>query len=135
MLLVRQRGKLSKEKWEEKYKTLFKNREKGAITESKFEELMGSDATHLEIQTGNGKRYVDNVLDGVGKEIKSGRVSWSAYKEQVMKDIEILDRKLGRIGTIEWHCFDGVDEAFIKNVSLELKKANIDIANFKIIKY
>ncbi|NTE03446.1 hypothetical protein G6M26_07960 [Agrobacterium tumefaciens] len=52
-----------------------------------------------------------------------------------MKDIEILDRKLGRIGTIEWHCFDGVDEAFIKNVSLELKKANIDIANFKIIKY
>lgn len=43
----RYRGKLSKEKWEEKYKTLFKNREKGAITENKFEELMGSDATHL----------------------------------------------------------------------------------------
>lgn len=62
---------MSKEKWEEKYRTLFKNREKGTITENKFKELMGSDATHLEIQTGNGKRYVDNVLDDVGKEIKS----------------------------------------------------------------
>ena len=51
---------------------------------------MGSDATHLEIQTGNGKRYVDNVLDGVGKEIKSGNVSWSAYKDQVLKDIGIV---------------------------------------------
>lgn len=60
----RYKGKLSRAEWEEKYKTLYKNREKGTITEKKFEELLGSDALHLEIQTGSGKRYIDNVLNG-----------------------------------------------------------------------
>jgi len=132
----RYRGKFSKEKWEEKYKTLFKNREKGAITENKFEELMGSDATHLEIQTGNGKRYVDNVLDGVGKEIKSGNVSWSVYKEQVLKDIDIIKNQLSKdVRKIEWHCFDEVDDSFIKNVKDEIKKAGLKESDFLIIKY
>ena len=132
----RYKGKLSKEKWEEKYKTLFKNREKGTITESKFEELIGSDATHLEIQTGNGKRYIDNVLDGVGKEIKSGKVSWSAYKEQVLKDIDIIKNQLSKdVRKIEWHCFDEVDDSFIKNLKDEIKKAGLRESDFIIIKY
>jgi len=129
----RYKGKLSKEKWEEKYKTLFKNREKGAITENKFEELMGSDATHLEIQTGNGKRYVDNVLDGVGKEIKSGNVSWNAYKDQVLKDIEIVKAQAKKIKKIEWHCFDEVDNTFIKNVKNEVKKTNLHLMLSNVI--
>jgi len=131
----RYKGKLSRTDWEAKYKTLFKNREKGAITESKFNELLGSDATHLEIQTGSGKRYVDNVLDGVGKEIKSGKVSWSSYKDQVLKDIEIVQTQAKKIKKIEWHCFDEVDDTFIKNVKDELKKANLSENDFIIIKY
>ncbi len=71
----RYKGKLSRVEWEAKYKTLYKNREIGKLTETKFEELMGADAIHLEIQTGAGKRYVDNVQNGVGKEVKSGKVS------------------------------------------------------------
>ena len=60
------------------------------VTEAKFQELMGSDVTHLEIQTGSGKRYIDNVLDGTAREVKSGNVTWGAYKEQVLKDIQII---------------------------------------------
>ncbi|MFZ0597939.1 MAG: fibronectin type III domain-containing protein, partial [Flavobacterium sp.] len=134
--LGRYKGKLTREKWEENYKTLYKNREKGAITESKFNELMGNDATHLEIQTNNGKRYVDNVLNGVGKEIKSGKVTWSAYKNQVLKDILIIKDQLSdKIDRIEWHCFDGIDESFEKNVKNELKKAGLKETDFMIIKY
>jgi len=81
--LARKLG-LSRGQWGEKYKTLYKNREKGAIAEEKFNELLGSDATHFELQTGNGKRYIDHVLNGIAKEIKSGKVSWSDYRDQVL---------------------------------------------------
>jgi hypothetical protein len=96
---------------------------------------MGSDVTHLEIQTGSGKRYIDNVLDGTAREVKSGNVTWSAYKEQVLKDIDIIERKLGGINKVEWHCFGEVDNSFIQNVSSELKKIGINEFNFVIIKY
>ncbi|GHT71687.1 hypothetical protein FACS189455_4070 [Bacteroidia bacterium] len=131
----RYKGQLSRVEWETKYKTLYKNREVGKITESKFDELLGSDALHLEIQTGSGKRYIDNVLNGTAREVKSGNVTWSAYKEQVLKDIDIVKNQRGKIEKIEWHCFDEVDNSFIKNVSEEIKKAGLIESNFMIIKY
>ena len=129
------KGKLSREKWEERYKVLYKNRDKGKIAEEKFNDLMGADATQLEIQVGNSKRYVDNVLNGTAREIKSGKVSWSAYKEQVLKDIEIVSQKLGGIDKIEWHCFDDIDAKFLENLKDELKKYNLTDFDFVIIKY
>ncbi|UOH77196.1 hypothetical protein MT996_08230 [Ornithobacterium rhinotracheale] len=39
------------------------------------------------------------------------------------------------IEKIEWHCFDEVDDTFIKNVKDELKKANVKESDFIIIKY
>ncbi|QAR30363.1 hypothetical protein EQP59_02830 [Ornithobacterium rhinotracheale] len=129
------KGKLSREKWEKRYKTLYKNREKGKISESKFKDLMGADATQLEIQVGNSKRYVDNVLNGTAREIKSGKVTWSAYKNQVMKDIEIVSQKLGGIDKIEWHCFGEVDFNFLHNLKKELKKYNLTNSDFTVIKY
>jgi hypothetical protein len=132
----RYKGKLSRADWEAKYKTLYKNREVGKLTEDKFKELMGSDATHLEILTGSGKRYIDNVLDGTAREVKSGNVTWSAYKEQVLKDIEIVKQGLlDKIDRVEWHCFGEIDDSFIKNISDELKKAGLAEIDFKIIKY
>ena len=68
-------GKLSRSQWEERYKVLYKNKEKGAITEKTFEDLMGADAIQLEIQIGKSKRYLDNVKNGIAREIKSGRVT------------------------------------------------------------
>lgn len=96
---------------------------------------MGADATQLEIQVGNSKRYVDNVLNGTAREIKSGKVSWSAYKDQVLKDIDIVKAQLKNISKVEWHCFDDVDQSFIDNVKTELQKAGLSEADFKIIKY
>jgi hypothetical protein len=40
-----------------------------------------------------------------------------------------------KIEKIEWHCFDEVDESFIKNVSEEVKKAGLKESDFIIIKY
>lgn len=89
---------------------MYKNRGKGKIAEDKFNDLMGADAVQLEVQVGHSKRYVDNVLNGTAREIKSGKV-------------------------VEWHCFDEVDDSFITNVKTELQKAGLKESDFKIIKY
>ena len=130
------KGKLSKEKWEQKYKTLYKNREKGAISEKTFDDLMGFDSNQFEIQIENSKRIIDNVKNGVAREVKSGKVTWNAYKDQVMKDIHIIKKQLDEnILRIEWHCFDEVDPKFIQNVKSEMKKAGLKESDFIIIKY
>ena len=130
------KGKLSKEKWEQKYKTLYKNREKGAISEKTFDDLMGFDSNQFEIQIENSKRIIDNVKNGVAREVKSGKVTWNAYKDQVMKDIRIIKNNLSdKVDKIEWHCFDEVDPKFIQNVKSEMKKAGLKESDFIIIKY
>ena len=129
------KGKLPYDKWEDKFKTLYRNREIGTITEETFNKLMGANAVQLEIQVGNTTRIIDNVLDGVAREVKSGKVTWSKYKNQVMKDIEIIYQKLGGIKKVEWHCFDEVDPKFIQNVKAEIQKAGLKESDFIIIKY
>lgn len=90
------------------------------------------------ISTSDGKRYFDNVLDGTAREVKSGPVTLSKYKAQILKDIEILNQNLtaGQISKVEWHCFDDVElsgiEKFVEdNLSKELKGKKV----FQIIKY
>ena len=128
-------GKLPRSQWEERYKVLYKNKEKGAITEKTFEDLMGADAIQLEIQIGKSKRYLDNVKNGIAREIKSGRVTWSSYKSQVMKDLEIVVAGIKNINKVEWHCFGEVDAKFIQNVKAEVKKAGLKDTEFIIIQY
>ncbi|MRJ09000.1 hypothetical protein EDL99_09025 [Ornithobacterium rhinotracheale] len=134
----RYKGKLSKEKWTEKYKTLYKNREKGKITEKTFKELMGGNKPTKSITTSDGKRYFDNVLENTAREVKSGPITLSNSKQQILKDIEILNQNLtnNQISKIEWHCFDEVNEIEINkfiqdNLRQELKNTEV----FKIIKY
>jgi len=67
--------------------------------------------------------------------MKSGKISWCIYKDQVLKDIDIIKNQRGKITKIEWHCFEEVDESFIKNLKDELRNANVDSSNFVIIKY
>lgn len=113
----------------------YKNKEKGTITEKTFDDLMGYDDNQFEIQMGNTKRIIDNVKNGVAREVKSGKVTWSAYKNQVLKDIEIVRQQFQKIKKIEWHCFDEVEPRFIQNVKNELKKAGLKESDFIIIKY
>lgn len=62
------KGKLSREKWEKRYKTLYKNREKGKISESKFKDLMSGEP--LSLDAGNlGRRNIDNFLNGTTRVI------------------------------------------------------------------
>ena len=127
------KGKLPYDKWEDKFKTLYRNREIGTITEETFNKLMGSNAVQLEIQVGNSKRVIDN---GVAREVKSGKVTWSKYNDQVMKDIKIIKDNLSdKVDKIEWHCFDEVDPKFIQNVKAEVQKAGLKESDFIIIKY
>jgi hypothetical protein len=79
----------------------------------------------------------DNVLDETAREVKSGPVTLSKYKDQILKDIEILNNDLAKgVDKIEWHCFDEVDqveiEKFVReNLRTELKDKEL----FKIIKH
>ena len=130
------KGKLPYDKWEDKFKTLYRNREIGTITEETFNKLMGSNAVQLEIQVVNSKRVIDNVLNGVAREVKSGKVTCSKYNDQVMKDIKIIKDNLSdKVDKIEWHCFDEVDPKFIQNVKAEVQKAGLKESDFIIIKY
>ena len=103
------KGKLSKAEWEAKYKTLYKNREKGIIAESKFQELMGGEPHTF---TFNGEiRKVDNLIGTTAKEIKSGKLKKTDFVEnQLRKDIEMLRLDDIPVNKIEWHLFDGIDD-------------------------
>ena len=129
------KGNLSKFDWEERYKTLYKNREIGKLTEEQFELLEGGLKPKKGISTSDGRRYFDNVLDGTAREVKSGPVTLSKYKDQILKDIEILKQDLtnGNIKNIEWHCFDGAEGVKINEfIKKELgSKSNL----FQIIQY
>jgi len=49
---------------------------------------------------GLGKRFIDCVKDGYGTEFKTGRVSWSAVKNQIAKDAVLLAE--GRLKGVTW---------------------------------
>ena len=90
------------------------------------------------ITISDGKRYFDNVLQDTAREVKSGPVTLSKYKDQILKDIEILNNDLtnGQIKMVEWHCFDETEIDVInnfveQNLRNELKGKNL----FKIIKH
>ena len=117
---------------------MYKNRKIGKLTEDEFELLEGGLKPKKAITTSDGKRYFDNVLEGTAREVKSGPVTLSKYKEQILKDVEILNQNLtnNQISKIEWHCFDEAEIDVInnfveQNLRNELKGKNL----FKIIKH
>lgn len=131
-------GQLSKAEWENRYKTLYKNREIGKLTEEQFQLLEGGLKPKKGITTSDGKRYFDNVLENTAREVKSGSVTLSKYKDQILKDIEILNQNLtnNQISKIEWHCFDEVNEIEInKFIQENLRKELRDRNLFVIIKH
>ncbi|MDR2122640.1 MAG: hypothetical protein LBP34_05885, partial [Flavobacteriaceae bacterium] len=111
------KGQLSKADWETRYKTLYKNREIGKLTEEQFQLLEGGMKPKKGITTSDGKRYFDNVLDETAREVKSGPITLSNSKQQILKDIEILNQNLtnNRVSKIEWHCFNNADKKTIED--------------------
>ena len=131
------KGLLNEEEWLKRYKTLYTNRTIGKLTEDEFQLLEGGLKPKKGIKTSDGKRYFDNVLDETAREVKSGPVTLSKYKDQILKDIEILNNDLAKgVDKIEWHCFDGVDKVEIdKFVKENLREELRDKDLFKIVKY
>ncbi|WP_254156422.1 hypothetical protein [Chryseosolibacter indicus] len=130
------KGKLSFDDYKKRYEVLTKNKIKGKVAEEQFKNLMDGEKPSTGIKVGSSIRYFDNVLNGVAREIKSGKVSLSAYKDQILKDLDIIENQLTEMAEkIEWHCFDGIDpdvEVFIKS---ELVKRNLSDDLFKVLKY
>ena len=86
------------------------------------------------ITISDGKRYFDNVLEGTAREVKSGPITLSGSKQQILKDIEILEEGLTKdINKVEWHCFNGVDDNVETFVKQELKNRKMS-ENLFIIK-
>ncbi|EKB54082.1 hypothetical protein [Bergeyella zoohelcum] len=75
-------------------------------------------------------------MENTAREVKSGPITLSKYKDLILKDIEILEKELTKdINKIEWHCFNDVDdnvEVFIKQ-ELKIRKMNENL--FIIKKY
>ena len=101
--------------WQTKYKTLYKNREIGKLTEKTFQELEGGMPKTFKFQ--GEVRKVDNVLGTTAKEIKSGKLKGSEFIDnQLRKDLMMLGLDDVPIKKIEWHLFDGADASMIEKL-------------------
>ncbi|MDY3548973.1 hypothetical protein PG291_10195 [Riemerella anatipestifer] len=111
------KGQLTKTEWEARYKTLYKNREVGKLTEVKFQELMSGEPKIFKFQ--GETRKVDNVIGTTAREIKSGTLKGSEFIDnQLRKDIMMLKQPSVPIEKIEWHLFGGVDKNMIEKLEI-----------------
>lgn len=116
---VKKGGKKSKATWEKMYDTLTRNRKVGKLAEEQFELVMGGKKKTFEMPSGT--RYVDNYLNGVAREVKSGYTKLTPFiKRQIVKDVELI--KLGGV-KVEWHLLAGADSKVIA----VLQKAGIKV--------
>ena len=83
----------------------------------------------------NGEtRKVDNLIDKIAKEIKSGKLKQNDFIEnQLRKDIEMLRLPNVPVDKIEWHLFDGADANMINR--LEELRSIYGVDKFDFIIY
>ena len=132
----RKSRRLSLSRFIEKYDILRKNNLKGAKFEEIFQRLAGGIKPDNAIPIGKSWRFVDNLKDGVARELKSGRIKLTrSIKKQILKDIDIVERNILRINKIEWHTIEGVDDKVLDFILTELKKRRLSPDDFKVIIY
>lgn len=125
-------GSLERVQWEVKYKTLYKNRAIGKLSEVKYQELMGGEPKTFVFE--GQTRKVDNLIGTTAKEIKSGKLKRSDFiEQQLRKDIEMLRRSNVPVDKIEWHLFDGADDDMIN--ALETLRGTYGKDKFDFIDY
>ena len=132
----KKKRKISLEIYLIKRKTLYINVEKGKKAEQLFLKLYKGLKPNTSIKTAFTNRFTDNVLKGVGKEIKSGFIkNTKSFQKQVLKDIDIVKRKLNsNVTSVEWHLLNGIDEEAIEFIITNANdKGVLDL--FKIIIY
>jgi len=87
---------------------------------------------------GDGARYVDNLLDGTAREIKSGKITLNGadFQRQIKKDIEIISQaRSSDIQKIEWHALDGIDDNALQFIRTEMTKQGVSPDLFKVVIY
>jgi hypothetical protein len=143
----RKARKISKDKFIERYKILRRNNEYGVLFEELFEEVKGGTSqVFIELLDGR-KRFIDNIIkiDGVtiARELKSGRITLSKFKKQIIKDLEILQKRhksidaeeFDQVNKIEWHTLEGVDHRVLDFILDELKKRKLPRDSFRVVAY
>lgn len=133
----RKRRNITEEAYLLRRKTLYVNSHKGTKAEELFLALFGGVKRAKAIRTSITRRYIDNVKDGIGKEVKSGFVkNTKAVRTQIEKDIKIVNEKIATdVIQIEWHFLNGVDDKVLDFVIDYCKEKAIDPRLIKIIIY
>jgi hypothetical protein len=106
-------GKKSQATWEKMYDTLTRNRMVGKLAEKQFELVMGGTKKSFDVPVGGKtmRRDVDNFLNGVAREVKSGHAKLTPFiKQQILKDISLM-KSTGI--KVEWHLLAGADSKVI----------------------
>ncbi len=86
------------------------------------------------IQTSDGPRFIDNLLNGVAREIKSGYLALNSdIKKQIIRDLLILKAQIQGIDKIEWHILGGIDDKVIEFARNEMMTRSISTELFKFI--
>ncbi len=124
-------------KYTNKHKIITGNRMRGKIAESVFQDLEKGIKPDVGIQTSDGVRYIDNLLNGTARELKSGKIANTTdFQRQVKKDIEIISKSLSSdVSKIEWHALDGIENDALKFIKNEMTKQNVSANSFKVVVY
>lgn len=127
----RYKGKLSRADWDKRYETLIRNKMKGRITEEQFELFNGGE--RLSRKTKKSWRHIDNFADGVGREVKSGYVKdTKEIRNQIEKDVLLLQDVDSGVRKIEWHFFGGLDPALQTHLDDIVKTLGKDKFNYTV---
>ncbi|WP_029285868.1 hypothetical protein [Pedobacter sp. R20-19] len=129
-------GALDLAKYTTKHRVITGNRMRGKIAESVFLDLEKGLKPDFGVQTSDGVRYIDNLLNGTARELKSGKITNTAeFQRQVKKDIEILVSDDELVRKIEWHALDGIDDSALKFIREQMTSKGVNPLRFKIVIY
>ncbi|MEL6558573.1 MAG: DUF6443 domain-containing protein [Bacteroidota bacterium] len=102
----------------------------GKVGENYLSTLGGQSQKYFATRAGNGGRYVDQFVDGVAHESKTGYTTLTKdIRQQIAKDAELLANPNSGVKKVVWNFFESPvtgKAGASKNLLDELKKAGIE---------
>jgi hypothetical protein len=112
---VKKARKFSLQEYVKKHTQRIRNVDKGRKAEELFGKMFGGIKQSTAINVNGRRRYVDNILLDVAKEIKSGPIKYNkSFATQFKQDVEIVRKNFKGIEFYEWHCIENIDEDALK---------------------
>jgi hypothetical protein len=130
-------GKLNLSNYTAKHRIMERNRRRGKTAEEVFRDFEAGFKPPIAKQTNDGRRKIDNLLDGTAREIKSGKITLhgSNFQRQITKDLEILKVQALGIDKVEWHALGGINEDALQFIRDEMTNKGISPDLFKVVIY